>query len=313
MLPADALDWLRNVFSACDRALAGRLSKSPHTHEPSLDQLFISTLQDYPAYTILPSHTSIWIDTHFLGGRAMFYNWEVADIGMLITFRVKGAFKFSKVVLLQSKRLYPEEVAADDDLVRTYGVGFARLFPSNEYHAERAKGREFSFGEDSKYLAIKQDEQIGVIRQYQRQNRIPVYYLLYNPVRLPWRVRVPLIAPVGLDGNIDFGTRVVRSEVVFRAVEVAGGSPSLAGINESLSADQDDAMGWPLPDFVVDHVLMCREGRIIEPMDGEPLYNLFNRRSGPIAAAISITCDLPDEDSLPREFGDAVPLPRNDE
>lgn len=160
----------------------------------------------------------------------MFYNWEVADIGMLFVFRIRGEYAFSKVALLQSKRLYPKEVNNADDLRLAYQVGIGRLFPSNECYAEMARPRRFSFDENSRYLALSaNDEQIGVIRQYQNQRRIPVYYLLYHPIRLPWSVLIPSIAPPPVEGNIQVGTRVVTSDVVFDVCEQLAASSSRQG------------------------------------------------------------------------------------
>lgn len=52
---------------------------------------------------------------------------------------------------------------------------------------------------------------------------------------------------------------------------------------------------WPLEYFVADLVLGCKEGRIagVNPMEDEALFRVFNRRSGPISAAIAVTIDTP--------------------
>lgn len=51
--------------------------------------------------------------------------------------------------------------------------------------------------------------------------------------------------------------------------------------------------GWRLEHFVVDLLLNCKTGRITDIRDDEGLYRVFNRRTGPIQAAISITIDAP--------------------
>jgi hypothetical protein len=52
--------------------------------------------------------------------------------------------------------------------------------------------------------------------------------------------------------------------------------------------------GWPLDSFVADELLGCREGQVFESVNDEAIETLFNRRSGPIAAAISITLEAPE-------------------
>ena len=51
--------------------------------------------------------------------------------------------------------------------------------------------------------------------------------------------------------------------------------------------------GWRLEHFVVDLLLNCKTGRITDIRSDEGLYRVFNRRTGPIQAAISITIDAP--------------------
>jgi hypothetical protein len=52
---------------------------------------------------------------------------------------------------------------------------------------------------------------------------------------------------------------------------------------------------WALHNFVADLVIECKEGYIAgtNPMEDEGMFEVFNRRSGPIFAAISITIDAP--------------------
>ncbi len=303
MLPQDALDWLRSVFDRVDRETSFRLSTVPHSHEPALDQLFISALQGVAPFVVTPSATTVWIETHFLGGRAMFYSWEVADIGMLFIFRVRGEYKFTKVALFQSKRLYPIEVSSPDDMDLAYRVGFGRIFPSNEKYAAMAQPRLFSFDDNSKYLALSNgDNQISVIRQYQAQRRVPVCYLFYNPFKLPWTVLVPSVAPAALGGNVEVGTRIVPSTVVFDVCEQlsASESPSVGAISAKLAERSfPHKYGWSLSEYVVDNVLQCREGRVVDPTKSEDLFELFYGRTGPISAAVAVTIDVEEDDFLP--------------
>jgi hypothetical protein len=64
----------------------------------------------------LTSGWTVRIATHYLGGGRHYgewngweRRWEVADIGVLVMFREAGKLRRTKVALLQSKRLYPDE------------------------------------------------------------------------------------------------------------------------------------------------------------------------------------------------------------
>jgi hypothetical protein len=51
--------------------------------------------------------------------------------------------------------------------------------------------------------------------------------------------------------------------------------------------------GWTLPEFMADELVACREGYSYEESDNA-IFNVFNRRSGAIAAAIAMTLEAPD-------------------
>ena len=71
------------------------------------------------------------LDTHFLGGR-YWGHWEVADIGILVVFRRKGQMLGTKIALIQSKRLYPDEIENAVDMhPMDYETGFRRLLSSD--------------------------------------------------------------------------------------------------------------------------------------------------------------------------------------
>lgn len=73
----------------------------------------------------------------------------------------------------------------------------------------------------------------------------------------------------------------------------------------------DGEYGWPLPEFVVDHVLQCREGRVVDPNASDDLFELFYRRTGPIAAAVAVTIDVAEDGLLPDRVGDGeAPRPQ---
>jgi hypothetical protein len=123
-----------------------------------------------------------------------------------------------------------------------------------------------------------------------REVGLPVYYQFYNPWRLPYTVDVPI-------------RRIRRHR---RPPVVGVRIYQAAGVHAMLSACQEGERpthhqltdergeGWPLDAFVADELLGCREGQVFESINDEAIQTLFNRRSGPISAAISITLEAPE-------------------
>jgi hypothetical protein len=298
-LPPDVIALVKNAFSRANERVTKQVSQIPFTTEPTLDQMLISALSEFNAPIRLPtSGWTVQIDTHFLGGRAMFHRWEVADIGLMVIFRHQSKTVRSKVALLQSKRLYPDSQTQPDMLDSEYAIGFGRLYASDEEYAEFSQQRVFQFGPDSVYREIQKidgkGEQWETIREYQQQRGIPVHYLLYHPAELPWSVSVPLAAPLGDSWSRTVGARVVSYNHVVTACRRlhAGGHPTFGMLRNAPESDSQ-APGRSLEDFVAGRLISCFEGYIAKPRNDPGLYNLFFNRSGPISAAIAITIDAP--------------------
>src|SRR5436190_1161126 len=107
-------------------------ARVPTVHEASLDLTFIERLSSYATPVRLDSEWLVRIDAHYLGGGRHFGEWEVADIGLLVIFRRGTKIVRTKVGLLQSKRLYPDEQEFNEDEAIDYMVGFARLMKAPE-------------------------------------------------------------------------------------------------------------------------------------------------------------------------------------
>ncbi len=122
-LPHDVTRWIRYVFHACNSRVSSKISKIPTIHESSLDLTFIEALSQFHSPFKTASDWVVRIDTHYLGGGRHFGEWEVADIGILVTLRRAGKFVFGKLALLQSKRLYPIEQDFDEDNTIDYIEG----------------------------------------------------------------------------------------------------------------------------------------------------------------------------------------------
>lgn len=294
-IPDEAINWVRGVFAAANSQVSGTLSRIPTHHEPELDMLLISALNQAPAVADVSGWT-VYIQTHFLGGRRHFYNWEVADIGLLIIFRDRGKILRIKVGLLQSKRLYATETKQLPDHKKKFKIGFATLLHEPEVFRQLAAGRTFTFDESSQYLAISNgDEQQHVLSTYQKMSTIPVYYLLYNPVDVPWSATVPATA-LPLLPPLKVGCRVVPADTLISAMSASpqGYNPRFKDV-VALGAPFVEAHvgGWRLEHFVADLMLRCSEGHIASGETDHVLEQLFYNRSGPISAAIAITVEAP--------------------
>jgi hypothetical protein len=296
-IPEDVREWIRNVFAECNTAVATKMARVPTVHETSLDLTFIERLSTYSTPVRLDSEWLVRIDTHYLGGGRHFGEWEVADIGVLAIYRQAGKIVRTKVGLLQSKRLYPDEQEFREDEAIDYMVGFARLM---RLHEESFLGvtepRTFTFTSASRYKAFRiGDRQFEAIRDYETRYHIPVHYLLYHPLTIPFQQFVPITAAAQPFGPCEVGCRVVAAAIVNTSVGKfdKGYSPRFDDIQAIPSEATRTGPGWRLEDFVVDRLMGCHEGHLAADEQDQGLVRVFNRRSGPIAAAISITFDLP--------------------
>jgi hypothetical protein len=202
---------------------------------------------------------------------------------------------------LQSKRLYANrhKPETDEEKELYYTRGFGRMLTDDDKFEEMTRPKLFKFSEDSKYSALqKGSKQWVAVEAYEKQTEIPVYYLLYNPLTVPIDVPVPHPSGFRADGANDVGCRVVPCRSVRKMMTKAKAdeSPSYGGLVNKLAEpfDADSHRGgWRLEYFVVDLLLNCKTGRITDIRNDEGLYQVFNRRTGPIQAAISITIDAP--------------------
>ena len=300
-IPPEAVETVRSVFLRANRDATRMLSEAPNTWETSLDMAVINALNQYSAPIQPVRDYLVSIQTHFFGGRRLYERWEIADIGLLIMFRVRGRLVRTKLALLQSKRLYPKEISgASEDERYHYRAGFSRLYREQEEHDADMRARTFTWDWSSKYKAIKEgDDQEHAIESYERQRNIPVYYLLYHPFRLGWNISVPIWGP-RRRASYKLGTRIVPSAEIRSACAslTAGKSPSADMLKQVRKAAHqgNDVLGRRLEDFVADRVLGCHEGYVATDPEDFALEQVFFNRSGPIAAAIAVTVDLPEGD-----------------
>jgi len=302
-IPPEVINWIRDVFAAVNGRVSAKLTAFPTTHETSLDMSFIEEVSQHSAPATFSSGWLVRLETHFLGGGRYWGPWEIADIGVLIVFRRAGVVQQTKIALLQSKRLYPVEAQTTaEEHPFDYVVGFGRLLPAEQEYKSAVKARVFSFVEDSRYRALEYGApQYQAILAYEADTRVPVHYLLYNPLQLPVTVSYPVQAKSTRvqDGLDRIGARVISAlsldETLKQQKLSAGDNPAFKHLLRSTPPATSPP--WPLEYFIADLVLSCKEGHVagVNPMEDEALYTVFNRRSGPISAAIAVTIDAPAE------------------
>lgn len=270
----------------------------PTCQEEWLDFTFIEQLSQFAVPIRFESEWVVRIDTHYLGGRRHFYSWEIADIGILVIFRKNGKIIRSKIALLQSKRLYPIEQEMDEAEQADYRIGFGRLFEGDVRLLSVTEPRLFSFTNESLYKAlIINDEQYKAIESYEQEYKIPVYYMLYHPWNIPHSRELPSSEHYTPSGELKVGCRVISAanlrEIVSDKQLSSLKYQDVMDFIPSPKSSSADSPGWRIEEFIVDLLLKCKTGYIATKQTDEGLHRVFNRRSGPIPAAIAITFDAP--------------------
>ena len=172
-LPDDVREWLTGVFSDANSKTSGHLTRVPTVHETYLDETLIMELAQVSVPYRFPSEWTVKIGTYFLGsGRHWRDSWEIADIGVLVMFRRGGKLIRTKVVLLQSKRLYPNEQKNRDQF--NY-VGFGSLQEADKAFIAATKPRTFHFKKGCRYKALQiDDDQYRAIDDYETVSGVPI-------------------------------------------------------------------------------------------------------------------------------------------
>ena len=302
-IPADVLDWISHVFADINWYLAAKISKIPNIHEGALDMSFVNKISDYSTPVRFPSDWTILLDTHYLGGgRHWMGTWEIADIGVLVVFRHRGRALRAKVGLLQSKRLYPKErLYASDEVMVDRAHGFGDLWLSEEVFLQASSARTFTFQSSCRYKAlILGDNQCIAIQQYEAKTSVPIFYLLYHPLQIPWQARIPLMHSKTFPQPNDVGCTVVSAKALYDSLQHddTGRSPSYSDIMVGGGSNVDHSVPldkWRLENFIVDELLGCNVGYIAADHYDENVQQVFFDRGAPISAAISINVEVPPE------------------
>lgn len=290
-LPDDVVEFVRTAFAEADASASSRLDRMPTVHEETLDFAIIDKLLGLQGPTVLPSQAIVDVDVHFVGGGWHWDRWEVADLGVIMNFRRVGQLLRTKVVLLQSKRIYPREVDFVEEKALVRAGGFGSLMQPS--FSATLGPRSFQFDSSCRYRALQVgDDQWQAISGYETQYALPIYYLLYHPSSMPVTRTIPATTLPSPSTDPLIGARVTSAASLRAATTtfVKNQAPSYSDLLGTATY-----LGLPLGDFMADEVLGCRAGHIADPNGSSAgLNRVFNQRNAPIAAAISIDINLPE-------------------
>ncbi|MEE2043104.1 hypothetical protein Q7689_06760 [Nocardiopsis tropica] len=287
-IPADVKTWIYGKFAICNESATRNLSRQHAIEEPSLDYALIDSLRGQQSTYTSPSMWKVTIDANSMAkGRHWQGRWEIADIGVVLRFLDHNQrIARTKVALLQSKKLYTREVKETK--------------VSAELPTPAPSPRKFIFDNDSKYNELNPNkDQYARIEEFESHSRIPVFYLLYNPVRSPWEISYPALSEVSLP-EYDLGCKITPASSVrsLLSAQSSARPPSLGDIETAIQESDENPgtfKGWRLEEFITGPFLDCSEGRIFEDQMDLDLFNMIYARSAPIQSAISIDITNPSD------------------
>ena len=243
VLPSNILDWVRNIVSSANDEVSRAITTQPNIYEETLDQIFVNSMNGAPSTLFPDSGIALAIDTHWLGRRALWGRWEIADVALVAVFRRNGMLVWRKVALLQSKRLYSNQIDVSELDDFDYMVGIGRLIDATDPKVPLFAQRAYSFRGNSIYQQIRpSSEQVVHIDEYRAARSMPVFYSLYDPLCIPFEGTIPTINGMGLDSSNEVGCRVIGSEVVHGIISGTVSSPTFEQIN--VSANRAGYRGW---------------------------------------------------------------------
>ncbi len=300
-IPEDVVTWFRAVFSEANRRVSERLVNLPNVRETSLDDGLIEALIPETAPTLLPSGAIVRMDTHNIGGLRRIgrphwdlpfgRRWETADIAVLVFIYRHETLVAKKIGLLQSKRLYPDNNDVDDEDEVGFLYGMNAFIRRETAQAIGALHRKFSFGESCVYGAIHSaSDQVKSIDALNRDFGKVVYYLLYNPHKVPFSISYPLRERIRIDQSA-VGCRVFDADHVHHALaELNEGEAPTYEMMKRAGAASD----WPLETWAADLLLTCQVGQQFDASRDDRVRYFLERRSGPIGAALAVSITLPE-------------------
>jgi hypothetical protein len=287
-IPPDARKYLKRLFAEANRKVAERILNVPNIRETSLDDGFVEALIPYSAPRKLRSGTVVKMEIHNIGGLRRQSRWETADIAVIVLVYRGSQLIARKVGLLQSKRLYPfnQDIDEDDDIDHAYGMNRFLLAEAQSAFA-KTQGK-YRFTGSCEYKALKAaDQQVAVIDNLNARLTDAVYYLMYNPPKVPTTISYPARS-FRVVKQIPLACRVFAVPDIHAVLAKLkdGKSPSLRALKNAKS-------NWRLEDWV-DLLLLCKVGHVFDRPEEGSIRDLLVRRTGPISAALAVSIAMPE-------------------
>ncbi len=296
IIPSDVLDWFRKVFRTTNWRLSETILNVPSIRETTLDDTLIQALLPHSAPTRFKSGAVARMDVHNIGGLRRVMSWEIGDIAILVFLVRRNMIFRRKVAVLQAKRLYPSSGDVEENDPIGFHYGMNALLRPEESPSSMLLKRTFAFTDDSAYGALRAgSKQETAIEKFEGNFGNSIYYLMYNPPRLPLTIHYPVERYAEVLDEPEVGTRVLPKQVVHDVLTTLpeGRAPTIRQIKAGGVADG----GWRLEEWAADLLLTCREGRPYNSPDESMVRRMLERRSGPIGAAIAVHIELPDDGS----------------
>jgi hypothetical protein len=289
----DVVDRFRTIFRAANWRLTETLQNVPSIRETTLDDTLIQALLPHSAPTRLGSGAVARMDVHNIGGLRRMTSWEIGDIAILVFLARRSSIIGRKLGILKAKRLYPSSGNIDEIDSVGFRDGMNALLRPEESPTSMLLRRTFNFNNESVYGALRSgSRQQTAIEKFEQDFEKSVYYLFYNPPRLPLTIDYPLECYSSVRREPKLGARVLPMQIVHDVLRglPQGRAPSVREVNGSSSSNG----GWRLEEWVADLLLTCKEGRRYHTPDETAIRMMLERRSGPIGAAIAIHIQLPE-------------------
>ena len=147
------------------------------------------------------------------------------------------------------------------------------------------------FDNTSNYGALRaKSRQFAVIQEHFEDTNIPVHYLMYNPLVLPWSISYPVTWSEIELPDPEFGIRVISTERVHSILNEYAGSAALRVADLCDREGDGRTFGWSLENFF-DEVIQCNEGYLFDGAKDAGLSRLFGRKSGPIFCIVEVVIE----------------------
>lgn len=290
-VPENVRSYIVNIFSEVNDHISRKISSVPNISEEALDFSFIENLSRYSAPRIIAPNWAIRIAAHFIGNIRHRRRYEIADIGVVLVFKYNHKVVAQKLILLQSKRLYPtnNQVIELDDY--DYDLGLALITHQDRLGASIFSKVQFLFDHSANYGALSaKSNQCTIIQEHFQDTNIPVHYLMYNPLVLPWSISYPIDSNEIYFPERELGARVIASENVHSILKPYTSGATLKFADICNQEGDGNTFGWSLEDFF-DDVIQCKEGYIFNRDQDVGLNRLFERKSGPIYSIIEVVIE----------------------